>query len=227
MPNQLELMLRLIFAGVFGAVIGLERKAHMKDAGLRTHFVVAVGASLCMIVSKYGFFDTEHMLRVSFDPSRIAAQVASGIGFLGAGMIIFHKSSVRGLTTAAGLWTTAGIGLATGSGMYVVSAGGTGLVIIGLYALKWLDHRLVGTIDLVNVIGQNSPTMIGDIGAALRSINVMIERIDFDLVDKESVTIGLYVKTLTGQVSKEQISQTLTDVPGVKQLQFGGQHSSM
>jgi putative Mg2+ transporter-C (MgtC) family protein len=122
-----EIFLRLLLAGVFGAVIGFERTSKRKEAGIRTHFLVALGSALIMIVSKYGFNDIigNH---IALDPSRIAAQVVSGIGFIGAGMIIFQRETVRGLTTAAGLWATAGIGLAVGAGMYWISLSVTILV---------------------------------------------------------------------------------------------------
>ena len=112
---------RLLLAGVLGAVIGLDREYRAKEAGFRTHFLVALGSALFMIVSQYGFSGVLAGADVKLDPSRVAAQVVSGIGFLGAGTIIFQKQVVRGLTTAAGLWATAGIGLAVGGGMYWVS----------------------------------------------------------------------------------------------------------
>lgn len=101
---------RLLLAGVLGAVIGLDREYRAKEAGFRTHFLVALGSALFMIVSQYGFSGVLAGADVKLDPSRVAAQVVSGIGFLGAGTIIFQKQVVRGLTTAAGLWATAGIG---------------------------------------------------------------------------------------------------------------------
>ncbi len=127
-----EIFLRLLLAGTFGAVIGFERTSKKKEAGIRTHFLVALGSALIMIVSKYGFSDIIHLPDVALDPSRIAAQVVSGIGFIGAGMIIFQRETVRGLTTAAGLWATAGIGLAVGAGMYWISLSATVLVFVCL-----------------------------------------------------------------------------------------------
>nr|WP_242488098.1 MULTISPECIES: MgtC/SapB family protein [Bacillus] len=113
-------------------MIGIEREIRSKEAGLKTHFLVAVGSALIMVVSKYAFSDIVFEEHTSLDPSRIAAQVVSGVGFLGAGTIIIQKQVVKGLTTAAGLWATAGIGLAIGAGMYVVGIGATILVLIGL-----------------------------------------------------------------------------------------------
>ncbi len=125
----IDITLRLLIAMLLGGVIGIEREYRSKEAGFRTHFLVALGSALFCIVSQYGFgFDLK-------DSSRVAAQVVSGIGFLGAGTIIFQKNVVRGLTTAAGLWVTAAIGLACGSGMFAAAAIATVLIIVGLEVL--------------------------------------------------------------------------------------------
>ena len=129
-------ILRLLTATVLGAVIGFEREYHAKEAGIRTHLLVALGACLFMILSVYGFdfmLDRDH---VSFDSSRIASQVVTGIGFIGAGTIILQKQMVRGLTTAAGLWVTAAIGLACGNGMYIIAIVTTAVVLISLGLLN-------------------------------------------------------------------------------------------
>ena len=125
----IDITLRLLIAMLLGGVIGIEREYRSKEAGVRTHFLVALGSALFCIVSQYGFgFDLK-------DSSRVAAQVVSGIGFLGAGTIIFQRNVVRGLTTAAGLWVTAAIGLACGSGMFAAAAIATVLIIVGLEVL--------------------------------------------------------------------------------------------
>lgn len=128
--------LRLCVACLCGTVIGLDREYRVKEAGFRTHFLVALGSALMMIVSQYGF---EEFLAVHdglrLDPSRIAAQVVSGIGFIGGGTIIIHRQLVRGLTTAASLWATAGIGLAAGAGMYGLAVAAAVLTLFGLEVL--------------------------------------------------------------------------------------------
>ena len=124
--QNLDFFIRILVACLCGAVIGAERSKRFKEAGVRTHMIVCCGAALMMIVSKYSFADLTSAAGVNFsgvrgaDSARIAAQVVSGISFLGAGVIFKHGSAVRGLTTAAGLWATAGIGLAIGAGMYPV-----------------------------------------------------------------------------------------------------------
>jgi putative Mg2+ transporter-C (MgtC) family protein len=141
----LNFILRLFIAALLGGMIGLEREYREKAAGLRTHFLVALGSALFMIVSAYGFDGALANSQMRLDVSRIAAQVVSGIGFLGAGTIIFQKNAVHGLTTAAGVWVTAAIGLTCGAGMYVLASSATLLVLIGLeafnYLLKILEKR--------------------------------------------------------------------------------------
>lgn len=123
-------LIRLAAAAVIGALIGTERTRRQKSAGIRTHVVVAVGAALMMIVSKYGFFDVIAYDSINLDASRIASQIVTGVGFLGAGIIFLKNDSVRGLTTAAGVWATAGVGMAVGAGLYAVSVAATALIII-------------------------------------------------------------------------------------------------
>ena len=132
-----DCIFRLLLAGVLGGVIGWDREYRAKEAGLRTHFLVALGSALIMIVSQYGFMDVLKADLVRLDPSRVAAQVVTGIGFIGAGTIILQKQVVRGLTTAAGIWATSGIGLAVGAGMYGIGIVATVLVLIGLETLSF------------------------------------------------------------------------------------------
>ena len=135
-----ELSLRLVVAMILGALIGTERELRAKAAGFRTHFLVALGSALFCIVSQFGFPEG---LR---DSSRVAAQVVSGIGFLGAGTIILQRSKVRGLTTAAGLWVTAAIGLACGTGLYLIATITTLLALLGLELLILLFPHTSSTI---------------------------------------------------------------------------------
>ncbi|MCI8880297.1 MAG: MgtC/SapB family protein [Clostridiaceae bacterium] len=141
--QNVDFFIRLVVACLCGAAIGFERSRRFKGAGLRTHIIVCCGAALMMIVSKYSFVDLVDLLGGTYDgtkgadPSRIASQVVNGISFLGAGVIFKHGSSIRGLTTAAGVWTTAGIGLAIGAGMYPVAIFAT--VLVG--GLQILMHR--------------------------------------------------------------------------------------
>src|SRR5574344_1096839 len=142
MISNVDFIIRLTVAGVLGAIIGLDREYRAKEAGYRTHFLVSLGSALMMIVSQYGFADVLQEGVIRLDPSRIAAQVVTGIGFIGAGTIIFQKQVVRGLTTAAGIWTAAGIGLAVGAGMYVIGIVATLLTLAGLELLNRIFRNI-------------------------------------------------------------------------------------
>lgn len=132
---------RLALAALFGSVIGLERERLLWAAGLRTHMLVCVGSCLIMLVSAFGFADVLGTAHVVLDPSRIAAQVVSGIGFLGAGTILLRGEVVKGLTTAASLWGVAAIGLAIGSGLYVPALAATALIVGILAGVKPFEQR--------------------------------------------------------------------------------------
>ncbi len=127
---QLELVFRIALAGLCGAMIGYERMNRLKEAGIKTHTVVALGSALIMVISKYGFVDIFNEYGILPDVSRIAAQIVSGIGFLGAGMILIKKQTVSGLTTASIIWATSGLGMAIGSGLYVIGIAST-LMLLG------------------------------------------------------------------------------------------------
>ena len=141
--QEVDFIIRLCTAGFLGACIGVERELRAKEAGIRTHFLVALGSALIMIVSQHGFGDLMPVIGYGrFDPSRVAAQIVSGIGFLGAGIIIFRKETIQGLTTAAGLWVAAGIGMAVGGGMYILGTAATALTLICFELLRLSSNRL-------------------------------------------------------------------------------------
>ena len=133
--NELQYLIGVLLAVILGFAIGFERKLRYKEAGIRTHIIVCVGAALLTVVSKYGF------VGVTADAARIAAQVVSGIGFLGAGIIMFRGQKMHGLTTAAGVWTTAGVGMAAGAGLYIVAVGAT-IIIIAVQCICHIKCRL-------------------------------------------------------------------------------------
>ena len=139
-----EVLLRVVLAGLLGGAIGAEREIREREAGLRTHMLVAVGAALFTLVSAYGWGDFHFSQKsgVTYDPTRIAAQIVTGIGFLGAGAIIRQGLAVRGLTTAASLWVVAAIGLAAGAGYYSGAIITTVVVLVSLWPLRIVAHRL-------------------------------------------------------------------------------------
>lgn len=187
-----EIVIRLSLACLFGALIGLERERKDWAAGLRTHMMVCVGACLTMMVSSFGFSDTLGMDHVSLDPSRVAAQVISGIGFIGAGAILFSKQgTIRGLTTAAGLWTIAAIGLATGGGMYFAAGIATILSLIILWALQPLEEKFFKkfnqkTLRIVTNLNVNNTELLSTI---LNNDELIIQDYSLEKVNDKYVFI--------------------------------------
>ena len=133
---QLDLFLRIFLAVLCGAIIGYERSQRLKAAGIRTHILVSAASALFIIISKYGFNDILNYSNVELDPSRVAAQVVSGISFIGAGTILIKNQNINGLTTAAGLWITSGVGMALGSGLYFIGILSAILIVIIQYFLR-------------------------------------------------------------------------------------------
>ena len=164
---------RLVLAAIFGTIIGLDREYREKEAGFRTHFLVSLGSALMMIVSQYGFSEILTHDDVSLDPSRIAAQVVSGIGFIGAGTIIFNHQIVRGLTTAASLWATAGIGLTAGAGMSWLALAATILTLVALEGLS-LVFRSLGSRRMVVVFSASDRTGVADTLDRIRTDGYMV-----------------------------------------------------
>ncbi|MFS8582626.1 MAG: MgtC/SapB family protein [Limnochordales bacterium] len=177
-----ELFARLLLATVLGGAIGLERETLNRPAGLRTHILVCVGSTLAMLVSMYGLLDMRGgVLTPSYDGGRIAAQVISGIGFLGAGTILREGSSVRGLTTAASLWTVAGIGLAVGSGMYAAAVATTLLVMLALKYLVRVERRWLGVQrDVIVMRIVDKPGMIAAVSTVLAKHKIDIRGVEID-----------------------------------------------
>ncbi|KMY49677.1 MgtC/SapB family protein [Peribacillus loiseleuriae] len=191
----------LSLSGLLGAIIGLEREFRSKEAGLRTHFLVAVGSTLIMLVSKYGFTDIIQNDNIVLDPSRIAAQVVSGIGFLGAGTIIIQKQFVRGLTTAAGIWATSGIGLTIGAGMYTIGISATIFVLIGLEILSRVFKNSLHHIFSVK-LKSNSKASIETVIDWFESNNIEITSYDCSEYLEENKT--LYSFEIKGKLKREK-----------------------
>jgi putative Mg2+ transporter-C (MgtC) family protein len=142
MISPMELVLRLTVAAILGGLVGLERERLEWAAGMRTHALVSLGSALFMVVSIFGFSDILNERHVILDPSRVAAQVASGIGFIGAGTIIFRREVVKGLTTAASIWAVAAVGLAVGGGMFLAAGSATLLALVLLVLARPIKRRL-------------------------------------------------------------------------------------
>ncbi|MDY3847829.1 MAG: MgtC/SapB family protein [Prevotella sp.] len=202
MDNALDMTLRLAVALLLGGIIGIEREYRAKDAGFRTHFLVALGSALFCIVSQYGFgVDLK-------DSSRVAAQVVSGIGFLGAGTIIFQKNVVRGLTTAAGLWVTAAIGLACGTGMYIAAAVTTVMVLFGLEILSILIPRISTTTVMLS-FSASSQDSIKKAVKHLRQKS--LEIISYELKERKTSQGEIFEASLAMKVKRDSSNEQLID----------------
>lgn len=153
-----EYILSIFIGAILGGAIGFEREYHAKEAGFRTHFLVGLASALFMVLSMHGFDDFvgQPGVIIQRDPARMAAQVVSGMGFIGAGTIIFQKNAVRGLTTAAGLWVTSAIGMTAGVGMYALAIAATILVIACLEATNFFHHHIFKT-DRQEIDADESP----------------------------------------------------------------------
>lgn len=214
-----EILIRLCLASLFGALIGLERERKDWSAGLRTHMMVSVGSCLIMIVSAFGFSDilgTEH---VTLDPARIAAQVISGIGFIGAGTILFLKQgTIRGLTTASGLWTVAAIGLATGGGMYFAAGVTTGIALIILWALQPLERVYSKkfkqkTLRIVTTLNVNNTELLKNL---MNNIEFQIQTFTLERNDDEFVFLLKFDKIDIRKI--DQIINELKNDPTIKEI---------
>ena len=171
---ELGILLDLLLSAALGFFIGFERKYRSKDAGIRTHTIVCLGAALMMVVSKYAFANA--------DSARVAAQIVSGIGFLGAGIIVYRKNTLHGLTTAAGIWTTAGIGMACGGRLYYVAIGAT-LIMFGIQMLlhtnKWIFKRKkYYSVNISFYNTANERDIIKSLFEVDRFNHLIIERVD-------------------------------------------------
>ncbi|WP_412989269.1 MgtC/SapB family protein [Pediococcus siamensis] len=186
--TQFDLVLRVLIAGACGFAIGYERNARAKTAGLRTHIIIIMGAALMMIVSKYGFIDLLGDKGIGLDPSRIAAQIVSGIGFIGAGTIIVKHDDVNGLTTATGLWTTAGIGMAIGARMFVVGVTATLLVLATQVMLNrdlsWLHLPKTSEVRLSIQPGSHNISAVQD---ALQKKEIDVTKLRVRKMDTEVI----------------------------------------
>jgi putative Mg2+ transporter-C (MgtC) family protein len=213
-----DLVLRLLAATVLGAVIGIERERTEHAAGLRTHALVSLGAALFMVVSAYGFSGVlgNH---VELDPSRIAAQVASGVGFLGAGTIILRREIIRGLTTAASIWIAAAIGLAAGAGLFVAAVVATVLVLIVLAAMRPLEKILFTERRRIRIIMICSAHAFQEdrVRAIVSAAGAVLQRIDlrFDN-DKSRDRVELVLRHDPGRVAA--VAQQLRTLDGVREI---------
>lgn len=224
MPQDWELALRLLAAAAMGGMIGFEREIRDQPAGFRTHILVAVGSCLFAIVSAYGFdaFLGFRPQEIRFDPSRIAAQIVTGIGFLGAGAIIRYGMTVRGLTTAASLWIVAAIGLAVAVGEWLTAGTATAITLVALWGLR----RIRPTLTRGLKPGHEEFLLELEPGTALESVVQRVAqsglRIDHFRVEEggEGERFVSLILKLPPDRSPADVAAGLTETPGIRHVDW-------
>jgi putative Mg2+ transporter-C (MgtC) family protein len=206
---QIDIALRLLLAAVLGAVIGFEREIHDHPAGMRTHLLVSLGSAIFTVVSIFGFGDA-----AITDPSRVAAQIVTGIGFLGAGAIIKYGTSVRGLTTAASLWATAAVGMAVGAGWWILAAVSSAIVVVSLWPLNVVLNRIrqKGPHPIRVRLHAAKLDAVGEVSRALAARRVEIGEISTERLGKGNYEIELLLRMPTGLDQAELIA-VLNGIP--------------
>lgn len=221
-----EITIRLGVAAILGGIVGSERQKHEWAAGLRTHMLVCIGSALVMIVSMNGFYDVVGTTGITLDPSRVAAQVVSGIGFLGAGTIIFMRNQVvRGLTTAAGLWTVAAIGLAAGGGLYWAACITTALVFAILSILKPIEKRFFNRNKTsgISLKFEKHKVKMEDIEVVFAKRNIKYSQINLsptgieEDIDEMKITLQKYNTDKTEMIV---IVEELRNIKGIRDVHF-------
>jgi len=214
-----EIIFKLALAGILGGLIGLERESLNRPAGLRTYTLVCLGSALAMIVSLDMYY--QYYQTVNADPGRIAAQVVSGIGFLGAGTILREGATIRGLTTAAGLWVVACIGLAVGAGMYIPAIVTTVLVLFVLIYFIKFEAMFTGMREYKGVVMvvEDRPGQVGLIGSVLGDLGVLIKNIQLMRLEsgKNDLEIELLLD-LPPNVSIEEVVKQLSNLQGTRNI---------
>ena len=223
-PMTATLVLRLAIAALLGGLVGLEREYRAKEAGLRTHFLVALGSCLFMLVSQYGFDlqavlaaqPPDSALSVRVDVARVAAQIVSGIGFIGAGMIVLQKRFIVGLTSAAGIWTTAAIGVAVGGGLYAVAAAATALALAGLEIFRLVDRRVGTAKHEMRVVFRAPDDAAADAAvAALVGAGATLASFSATAIDGGGVRRSLRIDTAAPLAHPGPVLDLLAGVPGI------------
>lgn len=218
MEHYLSILLRLLLSAVLGGLIGFEREHKNRPAGLRTNTLVCIGSALVQII-QLDLINKYHVMS-GVDPGRLGAGVVSGIGFLGAGTIIREGASVKGLTTAAGLWVVACIGLAIGNGSYAAAIMGAAFAYITLKAMKILEGKMVmknAFLDLELKI-DDRPGQIGKIGQFLGSMDVNIRNIEFKQTNENVVIIYMSLK-LPGNLKRQEVMTALIGEDGIRSVE--------
>src|SRR6266540_3991787 len=224
MYSELDMVLRLLLASVLGGVVGLEREIHGRPAGFRTHLLVALGSCLFVITSihfYYTFGNFKGVGAIGVDPARIAAQVVTGIGFLGAGAIIREKASIRGLTTAACLWVAAAIGVACGAGRYAPAILVTIIAFSSLLLLKKVEMRLRRDRYLaLSIWSDDLEGQVARVRQAIESCNVELMKMAVEKdMEKRSIRLDFQARYNTLELACD-LAETVACIEGVKRVRI-------
>jgi len=213
---QLDLGLRLVVAAGLGGLIGAEREIHNHPAGIRTHMLVALGSGLFTVLSVYGFGLEGNPGAAPVDPTRIAAQIVSGIGFLGAGAILKDGVVVRGLTTAASLWATAAVGMAAGAGEYILAAVSGVIILVSLWPINALAERLHGAnrLEVALRLGLSRVEELGQVSAALAAAKIEILTVETQRAGKGTYRADLAIRGRSAAVIASAF-EAIEAIPGV------------
>jgi putative Mg2+ transporter-C (MgtC) family protein len=213
-----DMMMRLAAATFLGGLLGIERERLERSAGFRTHALVSVASALIMIVSTYGFPEPQNGVAGSLDPSRIAAQVVSGIGFLGAGVIIFRENTIRGLTTAASIWAVAGVGLAAGGGLYGAAVAGTGFMLLISAGFRPIERRLFAhhaILHRIIVTTTSQGSILQEVKRSMAGKDVNLRSLQFDRKDKKGQNMVEITLRAENQTEVLEVIERLQESPDV------------
>ena len=221
-PHHGEILFRLLLAAFLGALVGFEREVHGRPAGIRTYLILCLGSALIMVLSEYLSYDLVEKLppdALRVDPGRIAAQAVTGIGFLGAGVILRYKDTIRGLTTAACVWVVCAIGLAIGAGFYLYGTAVAGLTVVSLVGVKFFERHLKKDwYQEMTIVSQ-------DLAGQFNRIQDIITKHAFEVInfglskdlEKEEVTANFLLRIRTSHPDRQML-QEVFELPGVKRV---------
>jgi putative Mg2+ transporter-C (MgtC) family protein len=226
MISNTDIVVRLVVAAILGSLVGLERERLLWAAGIRTHMLVCVGAALIMIVSAYGFQNATLMPHTVLDPSRIAAQVVSGIGFLGAGTILLRGNTIRGMTTAASIWAVAALGLAAGGGLYFAAGIATIIILVILAGLKPLEEAYRARVQscVIRITAERGALAEEALRKLLRVRGGQVRRLLVTPADEGLETLTMHLVRVS-QADIRVGAARLREQPGVQDVTVSRKHA--
>jgi len=221
MLSQYDIFIRLLVAAVLGGLVGLERELHDQPAGLRTHIILVLGATIAMCIS-INLSMQFHTVATNGDPERLAAQVISGIGFLGAGAIFRYGANVKGLTTAASLWTTAIIGLAVGAGYFLIGIAATICVLFALVALDSMEKKFLHSRStrIISIKGTDRPGFVEEVKTALTKFGIAIKSVNLSKDLKNNAIQIEGMAKLSQRQDLDALVGTISRIEGVADFQI-------